>query len=177
MKTELKDVIHLYLGCQCVLTEDVPVEEFDDDQTKKGSVWSLLMINYGDFDLIDGNGYKFVLQDEETCWLGVHGSEFKLLLRPLSSVTEEEAIELIGIQLENYPNKLDIKMKSFGRRSNSDSWQFSAYEGEKHIISGSLSFYRHEPKKFMYLLSKGFDLFGLIESNQAIDSSTLNKTE
>lgn len=66
-------------------------------------------------------------------------SQIKLLLRPLSSMTEEEEREMIATQddvkLEGYP---EILLK--------------ADSGET----------------FLYMLRKGFDLFGLIEKGEAV---------
>lgn len=71
-------------------------------------------------------------------------NQCKLILRPLSSMTEEEEREMIATQddvkLEGYP---EILLKA---------------------DSG---------KTFLYMLSKGFDLFNLIEQDLAIDSSKL----
>lgn len=70
-------------------------------------------------------------------WSGV-----KLILRPFSDMTEEEAVES-GL------GTIARDLEMFNR-----PWS---------------------PKQFLYLLSRGFDLFGLIESKQAIDKTTLSQ--
>ena len=65
---------------------------------------------------------------------------FRLALRPLESMTEEERIS-------------------------GNVWSCNPFKYPSHPTG----FY--SPMEFIYLLSKGFDLFGLIESGQAIDST------
>lgn len=77
--------------------------------------------------------------------------EVKPLLRPLSDMTEQER-DHIGIELKaGIWNADDIK--SWG--NSSLLWT------NKHLT----------PKVFAYLLSRSFDLFGLLESGQAIDKT------
>lgn len=73
-------------------------------------------------------------------------SACKPVLRPLSDMTEEERTELICTDIDEY-KPLKIKLK--------------------------VGDYYPESKRFIYLLSKHFDLFGLIESGLAIDKTTL----
>ena len=103
MKTEFKDVAHLYLGCDMGTVED-------------GVVYSLAPIQ-----------------------LSVETMECRPILRRLKSMSEEEKTEY-------------NKMK-----------QRKGYMAQIHA------------ENTLWLLSKHFDLFGLIESGQAISSPTLNK--
>ncbi len=104
--------------------------------------------------------------------------ETKPILRPLSDMTEDEMRELYkimgepsntfcypvthvkwGSRIEGYqPNIIDVR-----------------YEGS-HGGGGGSGHYqillnRIDSKSFLWLLSKGFDLFGLIESGLAIDKT------
>ena len=76
-----------------------------------------------------------------------HKVDAKLLLRPLSDITEEE-------------------LQALGYRSKGD------FEGLYLAANGEFIF---TTKEFAYLLSRGFDLFGFIESGKAIDKTTWNK--
>lgn len=66
----------------------------------------------------------------------------KPLLRPLSSMTEMEIVEMMGL-----------------------------YGGTASFRKDNPFTHRFSPEQFRYLLSKHFDLFGLIEANLAIDST------
>lgn len=74
-------------------------------------------------------------------------SEIKLLLRPLSSMTEEE-MEEFGVLIQH---RELCRMDS--------GWKL----------------FKGTPENFRWLLSKGFDLFNLIQEGHAIDISTLKK--
>jgi len=71
-------------------------------------------------------------------------SNFKLILRPLSSMTNEEDKECHNIMLGEFEEKVQKQ-----------------------------SIVHYEAEKIKYLLSKGFDLFGLIEGGQAINGGTI----
>lgn len=73
----------------------------------------------------------------------------KLILRPLASMTEEEMKEC-GNMIYDFSNDPGL-----------NKWHWKDFE-----IGLS-------PEQFHYLLSKGFDIFGLIESGLAIDSTSL----
>lgn len=125
MKKELKDYLHLYLGCQV--------------QYKFITIIEKLELRIGKLYGIKGS-YCFL----ET----VYGfkeeriEDVRPILRPLSDMTEEEVNEadtLQKFQLED--------------------------EDEAQVLNYALM--------TKFLLSKRFDLFGLIESELAIDKTTL----
>jgi hypothetical protein len=72
--------------------------------------------------------------------------EIKPILRPLSDMTEEECHTL--------------------------GWAYLNSNGNK-ILNHSPEYLN--PEDFKYLLSRGFDLFGLIESGLAIDKSSITE--
>jgi hypothetical protein len=74
-----------------------------------------------------------------------------LILLPLSSMTEEEKSEAILLNGGNVP-----KVKLLDK--------FLRLVGEQPAFTS---------EAFCYLIKKGFDLFGLIPTNQAIDSTKL----
>lgn len=91
--------------------------------------------NYGEVDLKDemGNNCRDYIKN------------IKLLLRPLSSMTEEEATQWLRME-----NNSDVFFKT-------DEWYSQL----------------NDARKTSWLLSKGFDLFGLLESGDAIDSTKI----
>lgn len=87
MKKELKDYLHLYLGCQM--------------KTSEGEIVTLISVNR--------DGSAFARNDSLQC----HGflSDTKLILRPLSDINDKEARECwfasgIGGQVTNYKHAL-----------------------------------------------------------------------
>ena len=109
---ELKDFIHLYLGCECVIGSDLSTKE-TVQAVSKDSV--CVGIN------------KYGVES----WYKT--KSIKLILRPLNDMTDEE-------EKESGDNPETV---------------FEAAE------------------QIEYLLSKHFDLFGLIEAGLAIDKTTL----
>lgn len=111
----------LYLGCEVSILN---TKETND-------------LHQGELSVIDLNG-GFATITEGTLEYNLEFCDFKLILRPLSSITTEEMNELV--------------------------W------GEQELRHASL---QKNPalfvSEFQYLLSKGFDLFGLIEKGEAIE--------
>jgi hypothetical protein len=90
-------------------------------------------------------------------------SDLKPILRKLSSMTEDEVNEcwkLLGYndQITTPSIKRNFIFEDFSDKDNVES------------VTGWTSFC---VKLLPYLLSKGFDLFGLIDANLAIDKDTL----
>lgn len=87
-------------------------------------------------------------------------AKVQLILRPLSSMTEDEAKEFSGC-----PNDWRIRIIE-GRYI--DCWP----DGDaKSMVTIELDEINAE--QFRFLLSKGFDLFGLIDSAIAVNAETL----
>lgn len=117
--TDIKDVIHFYLGSEVEFIKDHSAYEKGDT-----TILTFLML--------------FALGGNE--------DKFRLRLRPLSSMTEEEMIEC------GFPV---------------DMLDYLGYEETLKIISGENR--QFTPEQFLWLLKNQFDLWNLIESNQAID--------
>lgn len=117
---ELKDYIHFYVGGKILINcqgEDIVCEVIT--VSANGSAYASGKCN-------DGKTFNS------------HGvPQGKLLLRPLTDMTEDE----------------------------SDTVLPEAWEGKPTIITNAAM--------TLWLISKGFDLFGLIESGLAIDAKTL----
>jgi len=121
---EIKDYLHLYLGCEVMLP--------------------------------DGFINKMVISSDDThkeisLWLAIL-TKCKLILRPLSDMTQEEAIEVWRLC-----HPTDIQTKAY-----------QVIDYYRHNIN----FY--ESIEWLFLLSKHFDLFGLIEAGLAIDKTKIN---
>lgn len=87
------------------------------------------------------------------------------LLSSLSDITEEDA----KVWLETYHNAVTI---TIGKISTTGVWY--GFLGLKKERFMNFEYFKHSwPEGFVYLLSKGYDLFGLIESGLAIDKKTL----
>ena len=128
MKKELKDYLHLYLGCRI--------------KSKGGKC--------GDLVSVSNYGMSIVVYDKDKIndprGLCINSDWLLLILRPLSDMTKEEKDWLD--EHENFVNNY---------KQNAESELIIEWDAEKTS----------------YLLSKHFDLFGLIEAGLAIDKTTL----
>ncbi len=145
MEKKIEDYLHLYLGCEC---------QVDDDK---------IGINYGvtrrvpvlgkinPSDIIRHTTVKVVYDIMKK-----HGFEtipfpsVKIILRPLSDMTEEEAKEV------------NVEGAKGWRRIN-NGINDDIYLGLIH----------RQANEVKYLISKSFDVFGLIKAGLAIDRTTL----
>lgn len=151
---KLIDVIHLYIGCFV----EIDGKEYgrliggDYVPNEVNNIYHNIEI-----DAPEEESGKFIMpyNDNPDTPLRV-----KPILRPLSDMTEKEARQCWKIS-----NPLV-------------SYRFSGFDGQSRSIfykngnGNNGSEVLNKPSQFVYLLSKRFDLFGLIESGQAI-----NKTE
>lgn len=109
--------------------------------------------------------------------------EIKLLLRPLSDMTEEEAIETFKLKWLNPHSNHEwvfIKMKMEESVFMNPGWSVEAKyrqnkNSKENTMLGTLSMNNFEPLCFQYLLSKSFDLFGLIDSGTALDITKVKR--
>jgi len=144
MKTEFKDVAHLYLGCDMYT-------KFDDGSSGKQELTT------------------YVLSGIINSWKGIRirPIEIKPILRPLSDMTVEE-FAAYSTMLERCDYEAYIEISDSGERR-------IGYEWEDGICGVLINSYvgKNLVAVFSYLLSRSFDLFGLIESNQALDKTKL----
>lgn len=128
---DIKDYLHLYLGCEV---------EYGYDGRKA----------IGDIHGLDPHaGWKVFTRKPIPMYHTVRTELLKPILRPLSDMTEEEFDYMFFKQ----PGYVSIESK--------------ALVDKRFDIS---------PHQVAFLLSKGFDLFGLIEAGLAIDRTTLKQT-
>jgi len=121
-KIELKDVLHLYVGSKSVFL-------------KSGRIITVRAyhIVHGWFDGVE--------------WYSPAIWNYRLLLRPISSLTDAEKCELYA-------------MSNDGVKDESVKWM--CFCTGKLIEAG-----RYSPAQFIYLLSLSIDMFDLITSGQA----------
>lgn len=165
---EIKDYLHLYLGCRCEVETYMATCDWGMNRVEKLTAQILA---------------------------GVHGKRnkvIKLFLRQLSSMTEEEIYDLINSMcpddIEDIPEKDEYDFEMFyndgGNMVDSDvavgsDYSCRCYEGQISIThdgtihcfdeKGEKEIMVNVPRAYHYLLSKHFDLFGLIDAGLAID--------
>lgn len=160
MKKELKDYLHLY-GI------DAPVSTIDGIGTvltihPKGVTVSLNKISLGQtlhgFESGNGGLHRTYLFKD---------SFFKLILRPLSDMSFNEAVELIKIETSVYGfigiRKIDKYEVMFD----------GGYSTSNRVWLKHLSFTKISPEQVRFILSKYLDPFDLIGSGLAINKTTL----
>lgn len=136
-----------YLGCDCLLESEANSKE--PNIRKLRSVPFLFGELHAEFG--DNTAYGM--------------NEVKLMLRPLTNITEDEMKEFLLIEY-NIANTLK-------RVTISSSGRFLSYETTGFFGNGEYDMTRLSALQTLYLLSKGFDLFGLIEKNVAVDATKL----
>jgi hypothetical protein len=157
----LKDYLPFYIGCECQTPLGI-MELSSIDIHDQYPVWFRYMGRFGQ--------YTPKLNYEVLSKHGLRGrafyfNEVKPLLRPLSDLTKEEA-KAVGSLLHTVNGKNCRAYKNeFGM------WriQYGNVHGQFWIIDNTI----FNQRQTIYLLSKHFDLFGLIESGLAIDKTTL----
>lgn len=173
---EIKDYLHLYLGAQYKLT---PLLHKKDGRGPNNPI-----VRYGSF-------YSIMDKIKNPKYY-----DFKLILRPLSDMTEEEMIQVIQLtvpdSMEDKPTvgdyDLDLFYNDGGNMVDGDvaigaNYSCICYEGQIAIREcGSVHFFNEDgnpenayniPKVYTFLLSKHFDLFGLIEAGIASDKTKI----
>lgn len=165
--TKLSDVIHLYIGCE------VEVAKHDDlDNKNIGRICEVTRAsNHGDWirvwfkDVVEVYSHDWGKQSSNchSYFIESNYDYIKPILRQLDSMTEQEAIALVRID----HNQIHYSQKILAVTTTCVRFSFE-YKSSRRRREETIEFNNLNPKEFLYLLSKGFDLFGLIESNQAI---------
>jgi hypothetical protein len=140
---EIKDYLHLYLGCTVEIPDNHVGKHELIKSTRKGT-----FLGFADYHRLE-------------CRIGFRGGPegrvgtffIKPILRPLSDITAAEASEVC--KLVNW-------------REDGSMEQITKYgvEGIQMTVNNQAEFFKS-------LLSKHFDLFGLIEAGLAVDATTL----
>lgn len=160
MKTTFKEVAHLYLGCLLLMPSKYEGQKDGIyEWTAKKSLDDYWQKHYG-----KGN--------------------WKPILRPLSSICEQELIEaikefsLIDLSDCEFISEIDKDDNTFyiNAMHKGGVWDSMMYNGvvlKMMNQGGDFDTMNPQSDWFLFLLSKQFDLFNLIESGQAIDATTL----
>lgn len=162
----IEDYLHLYIGCEVKL----------NDKVAEASKVVLSGIYRG----IDQRGYSpaaprcqlFTHPGFNIIWVEI--DEFKPILRRLSSMTEEERAELWSLVFGNEHRKFTGRTTWFEKPSLSSDPRWVLLQGVErlgiemngHVWADSdLHLFKHNQHEVTrWLLSKGFDLFGLHEA-------------
>lgn len=178
MKTE--EVLHFYFGQDIRLTTNIEGNPVYEKLTAK-------VIE----DYLDDTLEALEIPDNK---------KLKLILRLLSDMTEDEALHLAYLVINSKhltvgaieKDEIDIELvkDDGGNMLDADIEvyiEINVRRFQGYLVIGkdnSISLYQEEEEfkridnialKINYLLKQGFDLFGLIESGQAIDRTTLNQ--
>ena len=148
MKTEFKDVAHLYLGVEVVNTIGKHM----------GKIVSVSIDGTATINPLDEFKPRVIILNS-----------LKPILRPLSDITNDEFYELSEI-LEQCDYGAVFQEYNDGKTGVGYMWQ----EGMAGLILNSDAG-QYFVKIFPFLLSRSFDLFGLIESGEAINKAKLSQ--
>lgn len=165
---KITDYLHFYLGCEVLLESEMYGTGGKPDKIRERLVG---------IDKDGASGENHILYE----------GDFKLILRPLSDMTEEEGKEIMKMiyqaifHLDCELDAIDIirgDENSFGMKAGESRYEerigltIEPHCGiELSVEGGKIMTPQFEATR--WLLSKGFDLFGLIDSNLAINKSTL----
>lgn len=168
----IKDYLHLYLGCEVQTNIKIAQGEHKPFKLAKAKLVD-----------VDINGAYLIglILENDTDMEIYQPNEVKLILRPLSDMTEEEFTEVVmihwGISRDIIEQKISRIERTKEVKQNTKfgtSIPYVAFDKEgKHYMTATFSDKSCTPEQFQYLLSKHFDLFRLIESKLAIDKTTL----
>lgn len=183
---DIKDYLHLYIGCEVQYPDidgSTVIAKLTGMTNGDGIETTYLETQRGEDMVGDYLAWK------EN---GNHHSNafnLKLLLRPLSDMTEEEAIEIGELVIGKYDS---VKFRVDKNLSTSGEFRYWKVHKEHRGYGKSLTidengevdvYDRHDDgshtiyikQHFVtkYLLSKGFDLFNLINDGLALDKTNL----
>jgi len=170
---ELKKYLHLYLGCQLLVLKTNDIVSFDD--LDGGQTWPIWTRD------------KKYCSPKGCCANGFRFSEIKPILRPLSDMTEKEALEVCKLasptawgdyRFKKWTATLDPKSNNSWKAYDVKN-ENSPYSFIVDMIDGDITLWDegdyensllNQNYRFWYL-TKHFDLFGLIEAGLAIDQT------
>ena len=152
---ELKDYLHLYLGCECNTPDGVLILNGININDSRNQVWFYCRWNDKKNCYLPKQNAE-ILNKQSLVGKSFKYSQIKPILRPLSDMTIEEARGLFDVGLA--PDFAASIIKEISA-SLHGLYNRIALMGDFDTI----------PK----LLKMGFDLFGLIEAGLAIDKNTL----
>ena len=149
MKKELKDYLHLYLGCECKTPIGILVFNCVNISDSRNNVWFYCRWSDKKNCYLPKQNAE-ILSKQSLVGKAFKYSEIKPILRKLSDMTDEE---LKNLRSER-GNLKGVERADMNYIIRLNTWS---------------------PEDVRYLLSRHFDLFGLISSGLAIDSKTLKE--
>lgn len=160
MEKKIEDYLHLYLGCECQLGSEIEIP----DTAPQVEVLTGITVKK--------NGQTICYFLNKTISYRTIESVTPIL-RPLSDMTEEELKEVRRTMLEY--SDLSFNPSAHQHMSKrGQTFYYENYDDEGNHISSSISNISNLPLKCIpLLLSKGFDLFDLIEAGLVIDKTKL----
>jgi hypothetical protein len=170
MEKNIKDYLHLYKGCKCHTPDGIMEMSYVEDGSANWPVW---------FDEKCNEANSEILSNDGCCAKGYKYNQVKPILRPLSDMTEEEAKIYFGISesAEVYKKNMYDDHSEFLYRWEDRRRKYNTSDGMAHSAVGIAHNCENAdmtPTQFLFLLSKHFDLFGLIEAGLAIDATKQN---
>lgn len=159
MSKKIENYLHLYLGCG--------VMGDYDGSPRRGYLTGISGVaeEQAQIQFFEEDGFNVCEEPEYNQFV-----EVKLILRPLSDIKEDEAREyaMLYMKIMDKDAPVSISIKDGNVRILIGAEEYNC------AILWPLNNYGQKPESLRYLLSKHFDLFGLIESGLAIDSTKLN---
>lgn len=156
MDKQLKDYLHFYLGCQI--------------DTGTGYV-TLTAVQK---EVIPCTNFRVIVLNGNVTHELMWSDRCKIVLRKLESMTEEEAEDLARLVTPKFRWEdiriLEVKPTEIHFMDGS-KWYG---DGVEEFNDCYISLIEFAPACFHYLLSRGLDLFGLIDAGLAINKATLN---
>lgn len=154
-KIDIKEVLHLYLGCEIQVVRPEGSVPFESG-LKGGCYNATEALEYDTTYTLDARKLAFIMGSTTVMAMLPH---VKPILRPLESMTEEELDEIARQVLEEDDLAHPVAEKIANYETFISMGDWSAFEMAQMTA---------------YLLSKHFDLFGLIPAGLAIDKASLN---
>lgn len=163
MKAELKNYIHLYLGCPCLIGDSTEIQY-------------VRMVNETGLSVCTGTNAKNIPTWYKTSWC-------KPILRPVSSISKKELLKLMNICFRHIygynPKFLKVEVNSTGEdygimASTSDNvWNYGLVVNESYVLFTANGSFLNMPnyETTRYLLSIHIDLFGLIKAGLAVSKT------
>jgi hypothetical protein len=153
MEKKLQNYLYLYLGCD-VLVDGKDIGKLIGYETRG--------FGTDDFMIL----YTVQLSEKEDDWTVYNDDEkmqrIKPFLRPLSDIQKEEVADLMRV--DGFIVKGNFSY-SFFQIEFKDLYEVTHF---KHLYIHQL-----DPNQFLFLLSKGFDLLGMIEAGFAMDKAKI----
>lgn len=192
---KFSEIAHLYLGCKVIALRNAEDTGYDLE-FQKNEIGELSLVQTEKSDVIIGadesDNYRYAVSLNDGYACAHDFNDFKPVLKRISDMSEEDLKEAFQICYRSvYNHDAEIPHNAYILRNEIDSIGIVFYE--KHSVKNWWRYLSIEPENilfycdgasltipilsvFAFLLSKGYDLFGLIDAGEAIDEKTLQQT-